>query len=174
MKLHTPNLVLLGMLGCLFLASGTLREHTVISAARSQGVRELESSYSEHRDAAGLQKVSQAYLDAASPGLAVSVIPSAPAALRNSPAVQHAYGRALLDSGRAADALIAERRALDLCAAAAESGNDCETWLIASATRRADILEQLAVLGVQDAEAHPEASAVAYHNATREARFAVR
>jgi hypothetical protein len=39
--------------------------------------------------------------------------------------------------------------------------------------RRADILRELVSLGVEDAEAHPEASLVAYQNATREARVAV-
>jgi hypothetical protein len=50
----------------------------------------------------------------------------------------------------------------------------CDAWLIASARRRADILEELVGLGVEDARAQPEASAVAYHNATREVRLAVR
>ena len=42
-----------------------------------------------------------------------------------------------------------------------------------TATRRADILRELVSLGVEDAQAHPEMSLVAYQNATREARIAV-
>jgi hypothetical protein len=80
------------------------------------------------------------------------------------------YARALIDQGHAEDALAAEREVLDGCAAETA----CEAWLIASATRRADILRQLVELGVEDANAHPEASAVAYHNATREVRLAIR
>jgi hypothetical protein len=174
MQLHTPNAVLIAMLGCLFLASGTHHERAVISADRADAVRALEASYSERHDASALQQLAQAYVDAESPGLAVSAIGGAPVDLRATPVVQHTYARALLDSGRAQDALVAEHRALDACASAAETGSPCETWLVASATRRADILAQLAILGVQDAQAHPEASAIAYHNATREARFAVR
>jgi hypothetical protein len=87
--------------------------------------------------------------------------------------VDHLYARALLDQGRAVDALAVEERVLDACTPRMGAGS-CDTWLIASATRRADILRQLVQLGVEDANAHPEASLVAYHNATREARLAVR
>ena len=45
--------------------------------------------------------------------------------------------------------------------------------VIVSATRRAGILDALVKQGVDDAIAHPEASMVAYHNATHEARLAV-
>jgi hypothetical protein len=39
--------------------------------------------------------------------------------------------------------------------------------------RRTDILHELVALGVEDAQAHPEMSLVAYQNATREARVMV-
>ena len=45
--------------------------------------------------------------------------------------------------------------------------------LLASAMRRTDILRELVALGVEDAQAAPEMSYVAYQNATREARVAM-
>jgi hypothetical protein len=77
----------------------------------------------------------------------------------------------LIDEGRAQDALRIEQSVLRTCTMA---DGLCDAWLIASARRRADILEELVGLGVEDARAQPEASAVAYHNATREVRLAVR
>jgi hypothetical protein len=110
--------------------------------------------------------------------MALASIEHAPAAVRAEPTVDHLYARALLDQGRSADALAAERRVLARCA---ESDADppseaqaCSTYLIASATRRAEILEQLVTLGVEDANAHPEASSLAYHNATRQVSFSSR
>jgi hypothetical protein len=49
----------------------------------------------------------------------------------------------------------------------------CDSFLLASAMRRTDILRALVSLGVEDAEAHPEAMLIAYQNATREARVMV-
>jgi len=121
-------------------------------------------------DAAAAKRLAQAYLDAEAPGLALAVIGRAPLDVREDPSVGHVYARALLDQGRALEALKAERHVLDRCAA---NDGACDAWLIASATRRSEILEQLVQLGIEDARAQPEASVVAYHNATREARLAL-
>jgi hypothetical protein len=88
--------------------------------------------------------------------------------------VEHLYARALLDQGRSADALAAEKRVLERCADPYLIVPACSTWLIASATRRTEILEQLVQLGIEDANAHPEASSLAYHNATRQVSLSVR
>ena len=45
--------------------------------------------------------------------------------------------------------------------------------LLASAVRRVGILRELATLGVSDVRAHPEASLIAYQNATREVRATI-
>ena len=182
-NLKVWNGVVLGAVAALWLASGTQREKPVLAEARTDEVRALEARVAATpADATEARQLAQAYLDARAPGLALSVIESAPVAVRNDPAVEHLYARALLDQGRAIDALAAEQRVLARCSVPGEEreqgGADgmtaCDTWLIASATRRADILAQLVQLGVEDANAHPEVSAVAYHNATREARLAVR
>jgi hypothetical protein len=153
----------------LWIASGTQREKPVLSAAPSADVLRLESDVAARpSDPSALRALAQAYLDARSPGLAMSLIEHAPAAVRRDARVDHTYGRAELDQGRAEEALATERRVLDACSA---KGSDCDTWLIASATRRASILQELVQLGVEDAQAHPEESAIAYQNATREAHL---
>jgi predicted Zn-dependent protease len=155
----------------LWLASGVERERPVLSAGASANIERLEASVSAHPDnARAVRDLSQAYLEARSPGLAMSIIQHAPASVQRDPWVDHTYARALLDQGRAEQALKVERRVLNACSI--DQGS-CDTWLLASATRRADILEELVHLGVEDAQAHPEASAIAYQNATREARLAV-
>jgi len=58
-------------------------------------------------------------------------------------------------------------------AAALDHADACDAVLLASAMRRTDILRELVALGVEDAQAHPEMSLVAYQNATREARVMV-
>ena len=167
------NAALLVALGALWLASGTQHEKAVLAESRSGAVRALEVQVAmAPGDAMRRRDLAQAYLDVQAPGLAVGVIESAPAAVQTSPLIEHVYARALLDEGRSVDALAAERRVLVRCAPTAEDESPCDTWLLASATRRADILRELVDLGVDDAQAHPEASAIAYHNATREARLA--
>lgn len=153
----------------LWLASGISHERPVLTATAAQSIDKLEATVAAHpEDASALRELAQGYLEARSPGLAMSLIQRAPVSARADARVTHVYARALLDQGLAEEALAAEHRVLDVCAA-----GSCETWLIASATRRADILHELVQLGVEDAQAHPEQSAIAYTNATREARLAV-
>jgi hypothetical protein len=167
------NAALLVAVGALWLASGTQHEKAVLAESHNEAVRALEVQVAmAPGDAMRRRDLAQAYLDVHAPGLAVGVVESAPAAVRTSPLIEHVYARALLDEGRSVDALAAERRVLARCAPSADDESPCDTWLLASATRRADILRELVDLGVDDAQAHPEASAIAYHNATREARLA--
>jgi len=169
MVLRAWNVVVLVAVSGLWLASGTQREKPVLAETPS-ALQPLEAKVAmQPNDAAATRELAQAYLDARSPGLALSVVERSPAIVRHAPQVEHVYARALLDQGRANEALTAERQVLAQC----EDGSSCDSWLIASATRRADILQQLVQLGIEDAQAHPEASAIAYHNATREARLSL-
>jgi hypothetical protein len=164
------SVAVLAAASAFWLASGTEREHPVLSPQASEAIVALEASVAAHpENARALRDLSQAYLEARAPGLAMSLIQHAPASAKSDPWVEHTYARALLDQGRAEDALRVERLVLNACA----SDGSCDTWLVASATRRADILQELVQLGVEDAQAHPEASAIAYQNATREARLAI-
>jgi hypothetical protein len=156
----------------LWLSSGTQRERPLVAEPRQDLVRRLEARVvAKPDDEAARRDLAQAYLDVRAPGLALHVVESAPAALRHRPRLEHLYARALTEEGRSADALRAQRRVLAACA---ETNDACETWFLAAATRRADILQELVHFGIEDAQAHPERSAIAYHKATRQARLAVR
>jgi predicted Zn-dependent protease len=169
MAMNGWSVAVLTAVAGLWLASGVSREHPVLASGESVAIESLEARVAAHpEDAVATRELAQGYLDARAPGIAMNLIQHAPTAVRSEPRVGHVYARALLDQGRAEEALAAEHKVLDACAT-----GTCDTWLIASATRRADILRELVQLGVEDAQAHPEASAVAYTNATREARLAV-
>lgn len=173
MGLKGWNVGVLVAIGVLWFASSTQRERPVVGDLHSARIATLEDkAAASPRDSAKLRELAQGYLDARQPGMALATIDHAPAAMRAEPSVGHMYGRALLDQGRAADALAAERRVLTQCAEPSTEVPACSAYLIASATRRADILEQLVQLGVEDANAHPEASSLAYLNATRQVTLA--
>ena len=178
MSLRLWNGFVLVAVAGLWLASGTQREKRVLANTPStadtpsepnRALETLETRVAESpADSVSVRKLAQAYLDAQAPGLAVAAITRAPVGVRLDPRVEHVYARALLDQGRAEEALAAERRVLATCTMA---DSICNTWLTASAMRRAEILQELVQLGVEDAQAEPEAIAVAYHSVVRSARI---
>ena len=175
MGLKGWNVAVLLAIGVIWFAGSTQREKRVVGDLHTDRVGLLEEQVAATpNDVARVRELAQAYLDARAPGMALASIEHAPAAIRVEPTVEHLYARALLDQGRSADALAAERRVLSRCADPSSEVPACSTYLIASATRRAEILEQLVTLGVEDANAHPEASSLAYHNATRQVSFSSR
>ena len=162
------NVAVLLAIGAIWFSSTTQREKAVVSdSAHNSRVALLEAKAAAlPQDPAALRELGQAYLDIRQPGMAVGAIERAAAPVRGEPTVEHLYARALLEQGRSADALAAEKRVLAACAD--PDAPTCSTWLIASATRRTEIIEQLVQLGVEDTNAQPEASSLAYHNATRQ------
>ncbi|MDB4938526.1 MAG: hypothetical protein JWP87_5498 [Labilithrix sp.] len=177
MGLKGWNVAVLVAIGAIWFAGSTQREKRVVGDSHTDRVALLEEQVAASpNDVARVRELAQAYLDARAPGMALASIEHAPIAVRTEPTVEHLYARALLDQGRSADALAAERRVLMACSnppipPPESEGPICSSYLIASATRRAEILEQLVTLGVEDANAHPEASSLAYHNATRQVSF---
>lgn len=173
------NLTMLAAIAALWLASGVQREKPILGAPpRDAAWSVLEADVATHpSDAARRRALAQSYLDARAPGLALRAIESAPAEVRAQPELEHVYARALFEQGRSADALAVERRVVRACSdlkvGRARTSGACDPWLAASAARRVAIFHELVALGVEDAQAHPEASAIAYHNATREARLAL-
>lgn len=169
------NVAVLVAIGAIWFCGTTQREKPVVGDSSNTGrVGALETKAAiSPNDAAALRELAQAYLDIRQPGMAVGTIERAAPALRAEPTVEHLYARALLEQGRSADALAAEKRVLAKCADPSIEVPACSTWLIASATRRTEIIEQLVQLGVEDANAHPEASSLAYHNATRQVSLSV-
>lgn len=166
------NIAVLFGIGAIWLCGTTQREKPVVGDASSSagrgriGVLEAKAAESPS-DPKVLLELGQAYLELRQPGMAIGAVERASLAVRTDPTVDHFYARALLDQGRSADALAAERRVLARCADPSVEVPACSSWLIASATRRAEIVEQLVQLGIEDAVAQPEASSLAYHNATR-------
>ncbi len=169
------NVAVLVAISAVWFCGATQREKPVVGDSTHTGrIGELETKTAAHpNDPAALRDLGQAYLDSRQPGMAIGVIERAAASVRSEPTVEHLYARALLDQGRSADALAAEKRVLARCADPAVEAPACSSFLIASATRRTEILEQLVQLGVEDATAQPEASSVAYHNATRQVSLSV-
>lgn len=153
--------------GCLalHLASGSQREHAVLHPdASAASLEQLAAERPSDDDIRA--RLALHYLDAHAPGLAIGLLERGAA---RSPKLEHVYARALLEQGRAADALAAERRVLEACAS-----HDCSGALITSATHRAEVFASLVALGIEDAPAHPEAAHAAYHRATRQVSLAVR
>lgn len=174
MGLKGWNVAVLFAIGAIWFAGTTQREKRVVPEAQTDGMALLEDrAAATPNDPARVKELGQAYLDARQPGMALAVVERAPVTVRRDPTIEHLYARALLDQGRSADALAAERRVLARCADPDVAVPTCSSTLIASATRRAEILEQLVQLGVEDANAHPEASSLAYHNATRQVSLSV-
>ncbi|OJY16447.1 MAG: hypothetical protein BGO98_30665 [Myxococcales bacterium 68-20] len=169
------NVAVLVAIGAIWFCGTTQREKPVVGNASQTGrVGALETRLAATPDdPAAVRELAQAYLDIKQPGMAIGTIERATTAVRRAPTVEHLYARALLEQGRSADALAAEKRVLATCADPSIEVPACSTYLIASATRRAEIIEQLVQLGVEDANAQPEASSLAYYNATRQVSLSV-
>lgn len=163
--------------GLLWAMSGTPKEKPVLAAAEPQGVRALEFNAAAHPESAeSTRALAQAYLDVRQPGLAIVLVEGAAPTVHDDVRVQHVYARALVDEGRNDEALAVEGGVVARCHPVAEGApapSGCDGVLLASAMRRSDILRELVSMGVEDAQAHPEMSLVAYQNATREARVMV-
>ena len=162
------------------------RERAVVAGGPSssgQSLEALEATVAAHpENLPSRVELAKAYLDARSPGLALSLLRDAPEGQQHVPSVEHMEARVMIEQGRVKDALALEQHVLSVCGAdemtarptaAAAPANGCDFWLVVSATRRAEILRELAARGVEDPVAEPEASLVAYHTATHEARLAL-
>jgi hypothetical protein len=160
--------------GAIWVLSGTQREQPVLSAATREPMRVLEASVAARpTDGVATRALAQEYLYAYQPGLAIVLMASAPPSVRNDVPTMHMVARALIDQGRNNEAFDFENRVIGACSGLTEGSATppgCDPVLLVSAMRRADILRELLSLGVEDARAQPEASLVAYQNATREAR----
>lgn len=177
MGVRTYGAALLSAVVGVWVIAGPQRERPLWAEVSSDAVRSLESTVarSAHNHEA-VRALTQAYLDARQPGLAVVLVERSPGEVRGDVRVRHAYARALLDEGRSEEALAVEGTVLSACRPLAEGGRapeGCGPVILASATRRVGILRELVSRGVEDAQAHPEETLVAYQNATREARVMV-
>ena len=178
MGLRAYGVAVLMAAAALWAMSGTQREKPVLAAtAPDAAVRVLEFNAAAHPDSVeSTRALAQAYLDARQPGLAVVLVEGSKRTVHDDVRVRHVYARALVDEGRNEEALAVEQGVVLTCHLIAEGAPapaGCDAVLLASSMRRTDILRELVSLGVEDAQAHPEMSLVAYQNATREARVVV-
>src|SRR5262245_45860498 len=128
MGLRWWNVGVLVSLFALWMATGTQREKPVIAEGHDPSVRMAEDKVAcGPSDPDKVRELAQSYLDAHAPGLAMHAILTAEPAVQNDIAVQHVYARALVEQGRAADALAVEQKVVDRCANAG-----CPNWLHAS------------------------------------------
>lgn len=169
------NVAVLVAIGAIWFCGTTQREKPVVGDSSQHGrIGALETRAAANpQDSKALRELAQAYLDVRQPGMAIGTIERALPAVRQDPTVDHLYARALLEQGRSGDALAAERRVLATCAAPSGEVPVCSMYLIASATRRAEIIEQLVELGIEDTNAQPEASRLAYYSAARQVSLSI-
>jgi hypothetical protein len=174
MGLRVVGVAVVAAAAVLWAMSGTQREKPVLAASEPETMRVLEVKVGAHpADAEATRALAQAYLDARQPGLAVVLVEGSVPQVRGDVRVEHVYARALVDEGRNEEALAVENAVVTACRPLADGvagAPGCDAVIFASAMRRTDILRELVSLGVEDAQAHPEMSLVAYQNATREAR----
>jgi hypothetical protein len=152
--------------------SGAQRAGLVLSG-KADSIRALEAAVAAHPDDAEVtRRLAQAYLDARQPGLARVLLDAAPGRIQADIRIQHVLARTLLDVGRNDLALGVEAGVVAACRPVDgdKLASSCDPVLFASAVRRTGVLREMVAMGVTDALAHPEASLVAYENATREAR----
>ena len=160
----------------LLAASGVERGRPLVAGRLGEVVRDREARAAVRPgDPDAQRELAQAYLDVEQPGLAVSLLRGAVAADRDPDSVRtrHLYSRALIEDGKGPEALAVEEGVVGACAPLVEGHRTpagCDATLLASALRRVDILRELSALGVSDVRAQPEASLIAYQNATREVR----
>jgi hypothetical protein len=177
MGLRTYGVGVLTAAAALWAMSGIQHEKPVLASTEPEAVRQLEASAAAHPDSIeSTRALAQAYLDARQPGLAIVLVEGGRRTVHDDVRIRHVYARALVDEGRDEEALAVETGVVAACRPVADGAPfiaGCDPVLLASAIRRTDILSELVALGVEDAQAHPEMSLVAYQNATREARVMI-
>src|SRR6185295_6071712 len=129
MGLKRWNAAVLVAIGAIWLCGTTQREKPVVGETQADQVAASEEAAAQSpNDPVKVRELAQSYLDARQPGMALATIERAPEGVRKDPYVEHLYARALLDQGRSADALAAEKRVLDRCADSSENAPTCSTW----------------------------------------------
>lgn len=163
------NFGLLIAISLMWVASSTHTEKPILSIPDERTLSSLETAVAAAPEDAQLTlKLAQRYLDASASGLAVRAVENAPLSVRTQPEVAHLFARALIEQGRAKEALAIERSVHRECLA---FDGACTPWLVTSAIRRIGILDELVALGVEDAATDSEASLLAYQHATRQVGF---
>jgi hypothetical protein len=167
LSLRLWNVAVLAGLGVFWLASEPRRERAVASNPAMATVVALEQELAQKTDSDGevTRSLARAYIEAHLPGFAAGLLERAPSAIADAAETLHVKARVQLDLGHASAALELEKQVLRLC-----EKSSCTSFLQTSATRRAQIFQQLVDQGIQDPVLYPEASNLALSTITREAR----
>jgi hypothetical protein len=175
------NLVLIALLGMVWLglkAHAPARIDTVSDAGQ---LAELEDAFARDRgDQSALLALTDAYLEASHPVLAVTVLRAAEASLLEEPVVSSQLARAYEQSGRLLDALATADLALARCARAigaeplstAVPTYSCTERTFAKLDTHKSALERMVRWGIVDPRVDPRAQR-AYDLALRRARVAI-
>jgi hypothetical protein len=164
LSLRLWNVAVLAGLGVFWLASEPRRERPIAVNPAMATVASLERELAQKpEDQDVIRNLARAYIDAHLPGFAAALL-LRPATAESAETL-HVSARVQLDLGHASAALELEKKVLALCAK-----GQCTAFLQTSATRRAQIFQQLVDQGIQDPLLYPEASNLALSTITREAR----
>jgi hypothetical protein len=144
------------------LMSGGVEHERALLGPSGAAIKALETEAAEGTSAHAVLELARGYLTMGHPGMAISAIEGAAPPVREVPLVRDLYARALVAQGRASGALKVDRAQLRYC-----HTYSCESWLVASAVRRATLMEALVARGVQDEQADPEDGWVVYRQSGR-------
>jgi hypothetical protein len=153
-------------------ALGLLAMSTTLHEARVTAPDEGRLAALENRVARAPEDVSQrleltqAYLEAAQPGMALAALAQTSPDMQRTPEIAHALARALFQDGRTREALVTELSTLDSCAE-----SSCRPRLVAQAARRVEFFRAVLDLGIENPLSSPEAVTLAYTRSNREVRL---
>lgn len=175
------NLVLISVLGLFWLGMRVHAPTRITTEASSASLARLEDNFAADRtDHKALIALTDAYLEAGYPALAVVSLRSAEPALLEEPAVAHQLARAYERGGRLLDALATADLALDRCNRVMGSAPldtavphfGCNERTLAKLDTHKSALERMVRWGIVDPRVDPRAQR-AYDLALRRARVAL-
>lgn len=140
------------------------KEAAGVAPADFQG---LEASAAQAPTPRAVIALANAYLDRDQPGLASAVLEKAPREMLGRPDVAEVLARALFHRGRAREALAVARSANETCV----DSPSCAPWLVGKTSRQVAFFEQVVAAGIDDPQADPEGTRVAYERSSHEVRL---
>ena len=158
------NLAVLALLALAWLGLSARAPARIIVEVASSSLGPLEESVASDRsDGAALLALSEAYVDAGYPALAVVTLLRADHALLDEPAVAHQLARAYELSGRLRQAVAAADLAFHRCVSLLEPVNSarpttaCDELMLTRLDRHKSALERMVRWGVVDPRVDPRA-----------------
>lgn len=163
------NAVVLSGVALLMAASAGQRGPSrLVPAPEASALASLEDRAARNPDdTQAVVALAQAFVDRGSPGLAMAVLDRSPTVIERSPAAADVASAALIGAGDNRRALALTRQTLTRC-----DEDACPGTLVARATQREELLSALVSAGIDDLNANPAATEIAYRRAVRQVRIA--